>query len=313
MFGFRQNGGLPVTATFLQTWAWGDFQQSLGWKIWRYIGEEGGVIKEVALVIKHELPHGLCWLYVPMPFSLSQEMEHQLMELAHKESAILVRADFQNIAQVLSGWKKALREVQPKDTLLLDVTRSEDELLTGMHHKTRYNIRLAQKKGVTVRFSTDVKDVDIFLNLATHVSGRSTFSYHPDEYYRKFVEVLGREGMAEVAIAEHEGEPLAAHIIVYANLVATYVHGASSQEKRELMAPQLLYWETIRRAKERGCLTFDFYGVAPENADNNHPWVGITRVKMGFGGKRVGYAGAYDLILKPIWYWGINMARSLRR
>ena len=119
--------------------------------------------------------------------------------------------------------------------------------------------------------------------------------------------------MAEIAIAEHEGQPLAAHMMVYAGGVATYVHGASSQERRELMAPQLLYWETIRRAKMKGLASFDFYGVAPETADNNHPWAGITRVKMGFGGKRVAFAGAYDLIINPFIYWAYNFTRALSR
>lgn len=309
--------------SFLQSWAWGDFQQALGWKVWRYIAEDSGHIQEVALVIKHELPGGMSWLYLPggqmVNNSDSQivrwsggQLEEKLKEIGKLEKAIFMRADFKSEADVPTGWKKAPREVQPKDTLVLNLEKPEEDLLAQMHQKTRYNIRLAQKRGVTVRFSTDVKDVEVFLQLSKSVAGRADFSYHPDDYYRNLIEVLGVSNMAELAIAEYEGQPLAAHIMIYSGEMATYVHGASTQEKRELMAPQLLYWETIRRAREKGYKAFDYYGVAPENADNNHPWAGITRVKMGFGGRRVTVAGAYDLVLKPLWYWGMNMARSIR-
>lgn len=304
---------LSAHMSFLQTWQWGELQKSLGRTFWRYVGEDAGQIKEVALVIKQELPQGFSWLYVPGVFQISSELQKELLRLATQEKALFIRADFKEESSVPTDWKKASREVQPKDTLVLDLDKSEEELLAEMHHKTRYNIRLAGKRGVTTRFSTDVKDVEIFLDLARRVTGRSEFSYHPDAYYRKLLDVLGKEGMAEIAIAEHEGQPLAAHIMLYAGEGATYVHGASSQEKREVMAPQLLYWETIRRAKAKGLKTFDLYGVAPEDAGPNHPWAGITRVKMGFGGKRVTYAGAYDLVTKPILYPLFHLARKLLR
>jgi lipid II:glycine glycyltransferase (peptidoglycan interpeptide bridge formation enzyme) len=302
--------------SFLQTWAWGDFQLALGRKVWRYVLEDTGIVG-IALVIRQDLPLGKCWLYVPMVSvhteSARQMLEDELKKLAKSEQAIFVRMDFTSEKiQLPATWRPAPRQVQPKDTLLLDLRRSEEELLAGMHHKTRYNIRLAQKHGVTVRFSTDSKDVEAFLQLAAGVAKRSGFNYHPAEYYRKLIEVLGPLGMAELVVAEYNGQVLAVHMMVYAAGRATYLHGASDIAERKLMAPQLLYWETMKRAQMKGCTMFDFYGVAPENADNNHPWAGITRTKMGFGGQRVSYAGAYDLVLKPLWYWGMNMVRSWR-
>ncbi|MEK7557187.1 MAG: peptidoglycan bridge formation glycyltransferase FemA/FemB family protein, partial [Patescibacteria group bacterium] len=225
------------------------------------------------------------------------------------------------------GWRKSEREVQPRHTLRVDLKHNgEEELLAAMHSKTRYNIRLAERRRVAVRFSQDVADVEHFLRLSRDVHERSQFSYHPDGYYRTILEVLGRrrEGnileemdaqgaaRAEVALAEYEGEILAAHIVISFKLVTTYAHGASSSKLRELMAPHLLQWETMKRAKAAGKFYYDFFGVAPEGADKDHPWSGITRFKLGFGGERVNYIGAYDLVLRPGMYHLFNAARRLR-
>lgn len=300
--------------SFLQAWAWGDLQVANGRTIWRYVIEEAGTFVAGVLVIKYDLPFGFSWLYVPgyrLKAIAHELFQAEIKKVATQERAVFLRADIHDLASVPDGWRKAAREVQPKDTLWLDLQPSEDELLAGLRQKTRYNVRLAQKHGVQVRFSNAPADVEIFLDVAKHMS-ESGFSYHPDEYYRTFMNVLGPAGMVELAIAEYNGEALAAHMMVYANGLATYVHGASRKDKRALMAPQLLYWETIKRAKAKGLTTFDFYGVMPEGADLNHPWAGLTRVKSGFGGRRVSYAGAYDFICQPLWYSIMNMVRRIK-
>lgn len=303
-------------SSFLQTWAWGDLQAELGQTFWRYIIEDGQSIKAVVLIIKRALPLGACWLYIPgfcSPVSGEawQVLQAELLKLGKKENAMFIRLDGLADNNFLpTDWQKSAREVQPKDTLLLDITKTEDELLLAMHAKTRYNIRLAEKHGVTVRFSTEAKDVDAFMILANQVSSRSAFHYHPVGYYRALMNVLGTSGQAEIAVAEYNGRPLAIHIMAYAGTKATYIHGASSTEEKKLMASHLLYWETIKRAKTKGCATFDFYGIAPENANDTHPWAGVTRMKIGFGGQRVSYMGAYDLVLKPFWYMVMNLVKK---
>lgn len=325
-FIFSQTEG-----SFLQSWEWGKAQDLLGHVYWRVIAEEDhsptrSISPEfsgwqaAALVVKRELPFGRCWLYVPRGPVLAktheawEALQQKLVELGTQEKAIFVRVDpaWQE-AGVLSGWEKAEREVQPQHTLLLDLNPGEDMLLENMHAKTRYNVRLAQRKGVTVRFSTSLDAIDVFLDLSKHVRNRSGFSYHPDNYYRALLSALAPHSMVEVAIAEYKEGPLAAHIVVYAGGVATYAHGASSGAHRAVMAPQLTYWETIRRAKEKGMHVYDFFGVAPKGSDKKHPWAGITRVKEGFGGKRVSYVGAHDLVLDENFYTIVNTLRRVKK
>lgn len=313
-------------ASFLQSWEWGQFQQAVNVSCWRLLVEQDGVVKAVALVVKHSLPLGQSWLYLPhgpvitevslIP-SVLQELNAYVTELAQKESAMFVRIDpllLESEKNILTaaGYKKSRKEVQPKDTLLLNLLQTEEELLAGMHKKTRYNIRLAEKKGVTVRFSSAEEDVKLFLKLTKEVAARTNFHFHDDEYYFSLLRELGKSGMAEVAIVEHEGDVLAAHIMVYFGAKATYAHGASSLLKKQLMAPTLLYWKTIQRAKEKGCASYDFYGIAPEGSGDNHPWSGVTRMKVGFGGKQVSYVGAHDLITKPLNYSLFTIVKKVR-
>ncbi len=325
---------LSPERSFLQTWQWGDVQQKIGARSWRVVVEDGVKLIAVALVIERNLQLGYSWLYIPRgPIFLEgiteeekqsawQALEEKLQSLAGECGAFFVRIDPALPAEALAKegvgssrkpWRKASREVQPRNSLLLDLAPSQEELLSHLHPKTRYNIRTAQRKGVTVRFSQDPKDVETFLHASKSVTLRTGFAYHPDSYYHAIMEVLASLGMAELAIAEVDGEGVAAHLMLYADGIATYSHGASVYEHRSYMAPVLLYWETILRAKEKGMQTYDFFGVAPQDADEHHAWAGITRIKTGFGGRRVAYCGAYDLVLNEGLYAGFMMMRGVAR
>ncbi|MBI1833383.1 MAG: peptidoglycan bridge formation glycyltransferase FemA/FemB family protein [Candidatus Andersenbacteria bacterium] len=316
------------TGSVLQSWQWGQMQELLGTSHWRYVMEDGGTIVGVFLAIQRELPLGRSWLYVPRgPVMQAYEernwpaVQDVLTELAKKEKAIFVRIDpfleesqkpfFLKNTSEKSLWRKSEREVQPRHTLILSLQPTEEELLAQMHSKTRYNIRLAQRKEVQIRFSTSLNDIDLFLQLAQEVTKRTGFHYHPDNYYRAMLSVLVPDGMFEVAIAEYKEQPVAVHLMSYAGKTATYIHGASSHAHRSTMAPQLLYWETIRRAKSKGMELYDFFGVAPQDASADHPWSGITRVKQGFGGTYESYIGAYDFIVSDNMYELFNTTRRV--
>lgn len=323
--------------SFLQTWEWGAAQEIMGSKMWRLVVEDAGEWQAVLLLVRRELPLGQGWLYGSWGPVMARAawgrsdvflaLQKKIEELAGEERAVWVRVDAPVIrdSEVAAGWQKVLeesgwekseREVQPAATLVLDLGKSEEELLAGMKSKTRYNVRLAERNGVTVRWSKDVKDVEVFWQLAQEVSERSGFSYHSKNYYEAILEKMNSGGGqmgAELAIAEHAGDVLAVHLMVYAGGRATYLHGASSDKQRQLMAPALLYWETIKRAKERGCSMYDFWGVAPEGADRSHPWAGVTRMKEGFGGRREFYAGTYDLVAQPWVYHMIEVARRVKK
>ncbi|HLD26260.1 MAG TPA: peptidoglycan bridge formation glycyltransferase FemA/FemB family protein [Candidatus Andersenbacteria bacterium] len=303
-------------ASFLQSWEWGAFQEAFSISVWRLV-TGGGTPQAAALVLQRTLPTGQRWLYVPRgplfaaqaPAASRADVLQQLQLLGREQRALFVRIE---PATVPGGaWRKADHDVQPRHTLVVDVSAPEEQLLENMHAKTRYNIRLAFRKGVRVRFSEAAADVEAFLHLSRQVTGRAQFRFHPDEYYRVMQRVLSPAGRLVLAVAEAGSEILAVHILITFGDTVTYVHGASSSTQRELMAPHLLQWESMRWARARGCKQYDFFGVVPQSPD--HPWAGITRFKAGFGGRRVSYVGAYDLVLNATGYWLYAAARRLSR
>lgn len=224
-----------------------------------------------------------------------------------------------------AGFTPAERNIQPKDTRVLDLTQSEDDLLRAMHPKTRYNIRLARRHGVVVREDTTTRGLRIFLELAREVARRERFQYHPDRYYEALLqsfaparnglatgEAGGPSGMLTLRIAEQQHMPLAAGLFIRFGDTVTYAHGAGSSRRKHVMAPYLLHWESLSRAKASGAARYDFFGVAPPGASVTHPWFGITRFKQGFGGADEHYVGAADLITDPALYRMIEIGRSLR-
>ncbi|HBE90423.1 MAG: hypothetical protein A3E37_01420 [Candidatus Andersenbacteria bacterium RIFCSPHIGHO2_12_FULL_46_9] len=311
--------------SFMQSWEWGETQLAFGLPVWRLVVEDEGALLGVALVIERSVLFGRCWLYVPQGPLYGAEprvwrlLNDKLRELGGGQKAIFVRCDpvieganGNDVLLLQSGWQKSEREVQPRHTLVIDLGLSEIELLGQMHQKTRYNIRLAQRKGVTVRFSGEASDIDTFLKLTREVEGRGLFHYHPANYYRTMQEVLGPVGLLEIGVAEKDGIVLAVHILVKYGERMTYAHGASRADRRELMGPNLLQWESIRRAQEQGYKAYDLFGVAADGSESDHPWAGITRFKLGFGGQRIDYIGAYDLVLDQSFYAIYNMARRMR-
>jgi len=299
-----QEWDAQVTATpggsFLQSWGWGELQRELGNTFWRLREDDG-----VALVIKRSIRFGKNWLYSPRgpivatPATFDKLIE-QMQELAKAEESLFIRTE--PATKLEQPWRRAKKDTQPARTLVLDLTKTQDELLAAMHQKSRYNIRLAERKGISVRFSKDVADIELFLKLAEEVASRAPFAYHTSDYYHTFMRVLDTHG-AELAIAEYEGKVLAVHVLMTFGDTTTYVHGASSIEQRSLMAPHLLQWESIKRAQAGDTTKYDFYGIAPADAGADHPWTGITRFKLGFSGKQVTYPGSYDLVRNRLWYW----------
>ena len=330
-------------SSLLQSFKWGEFQEVLGRKIWKLVMKKENQWLILSLVVKHNLPMGRSYLYCPQgPIFQNREYKientellfDKIKELAKKEKAIFLRIDpaisISAYGGPVEGWQnsvfppmadqpkagkiqelgliKTKKEIQPKDTLILDITKSEDELLSHMHHKTRYNIRLAERKGVKVRQSTDSKDIDIFWHLMLKTAQREKFKSHSREYYKKQLEVLGKEGLVKLFLAEYQGKIIASNIVSFFGSKATYLHGASLYQYREVMAPHLLQWQAILEAKKQGCTSYDFWGIAPKDS-SDHPWAGITRFKKGFGGKEIHYIGAHDLVFQPIWYKLYNLAK----
>lgn len=199
--------------------------------------------------------------------------------------------------------------MEPERTLLVDLRKTGDELLAGMHQKTRYNIRLAEKKQIEVRWGSDEATLETFYRLSKLTATRQNIGIHPIAHYRAILRGMGSG--AEIALASLGTEPLATGLFLRFGDAFTYQHGGSADERKELMAPHLLQWRAIQRAKQEGYRWYDFYGIAPEDA-TNHNWAGITRFKLGFGGERKDYPGAFNLVYQRNWYLAYRFAKRLR-
>ncbi|MCH8748559.1 peptidoglycan bridge formation glycyltransferase FemA/FemB family protein [Patescibacteria group bacterium] len=297
--------------SFLQSAQWGDLQQELAVPSWQ-LSYQGAR----ALVVRRSLPAlAQCWLYVPRgPLLVAVVpkaaeawlgLQRQLLELAREQRAIFIRieppAGWLAGYRPGQGWRRLAHSVQPRCTQLIDLTKSTEALLADMHSKTRYNIGLAERKGVVVRFSREQSDLNTWLALARETSTRDGFRIHSEVYYRAMQKTLGEH--FEIAVAEYQGTSLAANLLISYGDTVYYLHGASANENRELMAPHLLQWSAIKRAKLTGASRYDFWGVAPAQATASHSLSGVTRFKRGFGGGLVEYPGAYDYVLQPLRYW----------
>jgi lipid II:glycine glycyltransferase (peptidoglycan interpeptide bridge formation enzyme) len=200
------------------------------------------------------------------------------------------------------GWRESADQIQFRNTVLLDLTPSEEELLARMKQKTRYNIRLAQKKGVVVRTGT-LNDLPMLYKMYAETSVRDGFVIRDEGYYQTVWSLFlnSSEPSGEPLIAEVDDEAVAAIFVFYFASRAYYVYGMSRNAHREKMPNYLLQWEAIKRAKVRGCTLYDLWG-APEVFDESDSLWGVYRFKEGLGGKVVRTLGAWDFTPNPLWY-----------
>lgn len=204
------------------------------------------------------------------------------------------------------GIRKAPVDIQPPDTTIVDVTPDEDTILAGMKSRSRRNIRKSAKHGVTVRKATDASE---FYRLYETTAERDRIAIHSADYYEAVLEEAGGGVDVELLIAEYRHIPIAAIIVAFAGSRAVYLYGASSNEHRETMPAYALQWEAMRRAKSRGCMEYDLFGIPPSD-DPDHPMHGLYQFKTGFGGRIVHRAGCWDYPAKPNHY---SMYREAER
>lgn len=193
-----------------------------------------------------------------------------------------------------SFWRvKKVSGVQPQQTVILPLKQREEDLLRNFHQKTRYNIRLAGKKGVKVE-EGGVKDLSVFWDLLQTTAHRDGFRVHAKKHYENLLSL--NSDFIKIFLASYHGEVIAAALVSFYGNKATYLHGASDNKWRNLMAPHLLQWEIIKVAKKKGYQFYDFYGI------DEKKWPGVTRFKLGFSKKIINYAGTYDIIFRSMMY-----------
>jgi lipid II:glycine glycyltransferase (peptidoglycan interpeptide bridge formation enzyme) len=271
-------------------------------------------LAELAVKLKPFFAHNTVFIRFDPPWHMkyaehTEHAEHTGEGEAslHDEAALLMRA----------GFKRAAATVQPPDTVLVNLEPSCEEILAAMKPKWRYNISLAGKKGVKVD-SGGVREIETFYSLLKETAARDGIAIHSIDYYRTLFEICdernqgGRNSTLRLYTASHEGDTLAAIVVLFHGKVATYLYGASSNAKRNLMPPYALQWRAMQDAKEAGCLCYDLFGIPPDD-DPNHPMAGLYRFKTGFGGRIIHRPGSWDYTYKPAVYRLFNAAEALRK
>lgn len=288
---------------FLQSSNWANFQISRGVEVKLFSDEEKKIF---FLAIKHLLPLGFSYFYIPRgPYFENNDFNSETwtnLSRTFRSSdpkALFVRME--PVQEFLNTSLKKTIDVQPSKTLLLNLKKSEEVLLAEMHQKTRYNIRLASKKELSFKISTEY--CREFLDLLEETRQRDKFRLHSRSYYKNMI----MSGTVELITVWSGRKLLAGSILAKCGNTVTYVHGASSNQDRELMAPYFLHWQVIQRAREQGYTWYDWHGV------DSKKWPGVTRFKTGFGGQIYGYSGTFDLPLVGMGYAGYTILRRLRR
>ncbi len=328
--------GLP-DPHLLQTWEWAQVKAAYGWTpapfVWR---DPAGGPAAAAMVLKRTVSGAgfsarLSVLYVPKgPLmdwgseSLRNRVLDDLQVFAKREKAIFLKldpdvrlgmgvpgsegasqsADGQALVAELArrGWLYSSDQIQFRNTVLLDLSASEQQLLARMKQKTRYNLRLAEKKGVTVRAGRS-DDLPLLFKMYAETSVRDGFVIRDEGYYRTVwaTFMAAPDPACEPLIAEVDGEPVAAVFLFRFARRAYYIYGMSRELHREKMPAYLLQWEAIKRAKAAGCTIYDLWG-APDQFDESDSLWGVFRFKQGLGGEVVRTLGAWDFPASPFWY-----------
>lgn len=300
---------------FLQTEEWKQLEEANGRQSIQLSGGAMGFV--------HELPVVGKYLYFPRwpdqdGLLETPNIANEITSLAHEKKFGWVRIEPVTQA-LLAPWQahfgakliRAPHDMQPKENFIIDITKTEEQLLSEMKPKVRYNIRLAEKKGVRVFSSREKKYQEAFFSLIESTAKRQHILPHPRAHYENFLLILPEE-MCELWIAEYEGIVLAANLILYTGNTATYLHGGTSDIARDVMAPVLLQWTQIQAAKKRDLSWYDFGGVALHVKKKG--WEGITRFKMGFSPATsvTIYPGCYDIVLDEKKYWLYDRLRLLQ-
>lgn len=295
----------------LQTWEWGQFKRRWGWAP-RYLLSPAH--DAAALVLRRTIsPLNLNLLYVPKGPALDyanaatvDRVLGDLIEVARRERAIFIKIDPDLPAadQLIlrdRGWRFSAEQIQFRNTMLIDLTPAEDQLLAAMKPKTRYNVRLAEKKGVVIR-SGDLADLDRLYAMYAETAQRDGFIIRPLDYYRDAWGSFIQSGLGQPLLAEVDGDVVAGLILFHFADRAWYMYGMSRNMHREKMPNYLLQWAAMRWAKARGCIVYDLWGAPDELTEADSMW-GVYKFKEGLGADFTPHVGAHDYVISPLGYW----------
>lgn len=308
----------------VQSWEWGEFRKKNGLDLVRLGHFEGSRMVGAYQLTFHPVPFFKQAIgYLPKGPIPDATMLKALSDIGSKRDATFIKLE-PNVIETGNkkqetrnrllklGLVESNKSLFTKYNFLVDLTKSEEQLLASMHQKTRYNIGIAQKKGVQVYDSTKDTDFEIYLKLYFETTKRQKYFGHTPHYHKLVWETLKSAKMARVLIAKYEGKPLVCWMLLNFGDTLYYPYGGSSVENREVMASNLIAWEAIKLGKKMGLKVFDMWGALGPSANERDPWYGFHRFKAGYGPAHVEYIGTYDFVLKPQLYNALNLADRLR-
>jgi len=304
--------------TFLNSWNWGEFQKTMGNKIWRFGIFENNKFISIALVVKTAAKRGT-FLLVPhgpnikIHNSLKEKLKTQILEafleelkrIAKKEKADFIRInpvwerneENNKIFQKL-GFIKAPIHAHPEASWKLDIRLPEEELLMNMRKTTRYLIKQTLKNNdLEIYQSNRMEDINVFDKLNQEVAKFQHFIPFSKEYIKNEFKIFKNDNQALIFFGKYKGEIIAAAFVLFWSNIGFYHHAALVPKHHKIPIAYLLQWEAIKEAKKRGCTLYDFWGYVSPKEHPKHPWAGPTLFKMGFGGRVYEYVKTQDLPL----------------
>lgn len=315
----------------LQSYEWGEVKALTGWEPLRLIVEEGKEIVAGLSILKRKVPGMNKSIFYAPRGPVADISRHELLdflwdevrELGKKHGAIMLKIDpdvpieNQEFLAYLekAGFRPAQTAegfdgTQPRFVFRLDITPSLEELFANLHQKTRYNVRLAKRRGVNVYTARNKEDLKVFYQVLLETAQRDKFLVRSYEYFETLWDQLVEKDLAKMFLAEYQGEVIAGTLALIFGDKVWYLYGASSNRHRNVMPNYLLQWTMISWAKENNCTLYDFRGV-PGDLREDNPLYGLYRFKKGFNGDYTQFIGEYDLVLDPLMYRLWNVAEPM--
>lgn len=306
--------------TFLHSWNWGEFQEKMRGKIWRFGIYENGELFSVSLVVKVAAKRGTFLLLPHGPVIREQEAinKEQIIKIFLEKLKKIAREEKCDFIRINPIWQRSKEnnsifcnlkfklapiQMHPEASWKLDISSSEEILLANMRKTTRYLIKHALKNpDIQIEKTADMKSVEIFSKMHDLVSGRQKFVPFSLEYLQNEFSVFQKDNQIILFFGKYQNKIVAASFVIFWLGVGFYHHAASFPEYAKLSVPYLLQWEAIKEAKKRGCVLYDFWGYVDPKTQPRHPWAGPTLFKMGFGGKAHEYVKTQDFPMSGRYY-----------
>lgn len=310
--------------TFLHSWNYGEMQEKLGEKVIRFGCYEDDVLVGIAMGVSVTAKRGK-FLFCPHgPIVVNNDSaKTEALILALKNYAQGIGSAFLRTSPLelqntenselykKLGMRPAPMHMHAETMWVLDIKPTEDELLKGMRKTTRNLVRRAERDGVKIRISRDVKDLDVFEQVYKETADRENFIGFSRKYLEAEFNALINDRQVFLVFAEYQGDVISTALITVYGNTGFYHQGASTRKWPKVPGAYLLQWEIIRELKRLGKERYNFWGIAPTE-DSKHPWAGLSLFKQGFGGYREDYLHAQDLPLKPA-YWLTYVIEQIRR